>query len=44
MLVAGEFPEDSQFPIIGRDLPEAMKYTSLWAMKDAKRIRNSKIF
>ena len=44
VLVAGEFLEDSQFPIIDRDLPEAAKYALLWAMKGAKRIHDSKIF
>jgi len=44
MLVAGELPEDSQFPTIDRDLLEAVKYASLWAMKDAKRICDSKFF
>jgi len=44
VLVAGELSEDSQFPIIDMDLLEAMKYTSLWATKDARRIRDSKIF
>jgi len=44
VLVAGELPEDSQFPIIDRDLLEAPKYTLLWATKDAKRIHDSKIF
>lgn len=43
-LVMGEFPEDSQFPIIVRDLPEAAKYTSPWATKDAHKIRDNKIF
>lgn len=35
---------DSQFPIIDKDLLEATKYASLCAMKDAKRIRDNKIF
>lgn len=42
--MARELPEDSQFPIIDRDLLESTKYTSLWATKDAKRISDSKIF
>jgi len=44
VLVAGELPEDGQFPTIDRDLLEVAKYTSLWATKDANRIHNSKIF
>lgn len=44
MLVAGELPKDSPFPIIKRELPEATKSTSLWAMKDATRIRDKKNF
>ena len=44
MLVAGELLEGSQFPSIDRELPEAMKYASLWATKDATRIRDTKIF
>lgn len=44
VLIAGELPEDSQFPIIDRDLQEAAKYASLWATKNAKRIHDNKIF
>ena len=44
MLVLWELSEDSQFPIIDRDLPKATKYASLWATKDAKQICESKIF
>ena len=44
VLVAGELLEDSQFPIIDRALLETAKYASLWVTKDAKRIRDSKIF
>jgi len=44
VLVAWEFPEDSQFSMITQDLPEAAKYASLWATRDAQRIRESKIF
>lgn len=36
--------EDSQFPTIAQDLPEAGKYASLWATRDAQRIRERKIF
>ena len=36
--------KDSQFPIIDKELPETAKYASLWATKDATRIRDSKIF
>ena len=44
VLLAGEMLEDSQFPIIDRDLLEAVKYSSLWATKDVTRIRDIKIF
>lgn len=44
VLTAGELPKDSKFPIIDRDLLETTKYPSLWARKDAKRIRDNKIF
>ena len=44
MLIAGELLEDSQFPIIDRDLLEAAKYAPLWATKDAKRIHVIKVF
>lgn len=36
VLVAWELPEDSQFPSVARDLPEAVKYASLWATKDVQ--------
>ena len=42
--MAGELPEDSQFPRIDRDLLEAAKYASLWATKFATRIHDNKIF
>jgi len=35
VLVAWELLEDSQFPSIALDLPEAAKYASLWVTKDA---------
>lgn len=44
VLTTRELLEDSQFPIIDKDLLEAMKYASLWAAKDANRIRDGKIF
>lgn len=44
MLVAWELPEDNQFPSVEPDLPEAMKYASLWVPKDAQRIKKSNIF
>ena len=44
MLVAWELPEDSKFPSVAPDLPKAVKYTSLWATKDAQQIKDSKIF
>jgi len=36
VLVAWEVPKDSQFPSLTPDLLEAVKYTSLWATKDAQ--------
>ena len=44
MLVAWELPEDSQFPSVVPDLPEAVKYALLWVTKDAQCIKDSKIF
>jgi len=44
MLVAREFPDNSQFPIIDKELLEATKYALLWATKDARRIHDIKIF
>ncbi len=44
LLVAGELPKDSQFPTVERDLPKAVRYTSLWETKDAMRIQEIKVF
>lgn len=44
VLVAWEFPEDSQFPKITQDLTEAVKYALLWATRNVQRIRDKKIF
>lgn len=44
MLVARELPQDNQFPNNDRGLPEAMKYASLWDMKDEKWIHDTKFF
>ena len=44
MLVAWELPEDSQFPSVALDLPEAVRYASLWATKDPQRIKDNNIF
>lgn len=44
LLVVGELSEDSQFPNIDRELPEATKYASLWATKDVKWICGTKNF
>lgn len=44
LLVARELLEDSQFPSIECDFLEAMKYASLWATKDTKRIHETKVF
>ena len=38
VLIAWEFPKDIQFPSI------TAMYTSLWATKDAQRIKDNKIF
>lgn len=43
LLVAGELPEDSQFPSIEDDMSEAARYTSLWATQDLKRIHETKV-
>jgi len=43
-LVVGELLKDSQFPTVEGDLPEAARYTSLWATKDVMRIREIKVF
>lgn len=44
VLVTWELPEDSKFPSVTPNLPEAVKYASLWATKDAQCIKDSKIF
>lgn len=44
VLVAWELPEDSQFPPIMPNLPEATKFTSRWVMKDSQRVKDSKVF
>lgn len=44
VLVAWELPKDSQFPSSAPDLPKAVRYASLWATKDAHRIKERKIF
>jgi len=43
VLVAKELLEDSQFPTVVRDLPEATKYALMWDTKDMCKIRDSKI-
>lgn len=43
VLVACALPEDSQFPLVVQDLLEATKFTSLWATKDAQRVKDSKV-
>ena len=35
---------DSQFLTTDGDLPEALRYTSLWATKDVNRIHEIKVF
>jgi len=42
-LVVGELPEDSQFPYVHRELPDSVKYASLWVTKDMKQIHDIKI-
>ena len=37
-------PEDGQFPVVDQNTPEAARYTSLWATKDAARIQDMKVF
>lgn len=44
MRVAWELPADNQLPSVVSNLPEAVKYASLWAIKDAKKVRDNKIF
>lgn len=44
VLVAWELLEDSQFPSVAPDLPNGVKYASLWATKDAHRVKDSRIF
>lgn len=43
VLVVWELPEDSEFPSIVPDLLKVAKYVVLWATKDARHIRDSKI-
>jgi len=38
-----QLPKDRQFPLIAKYFPEAAKFSSLWAMKDAERVRESKV-
>ncbi len=44
VLVAWELPEDSKFPSIIVDLPETVKYASLWTKKDPQWVKDRKIF
>lgn len=44
LLIISELPTASLFPTIDRNLPKAVRYTSLWAMKDAAWIREIKVF
>ena len=43
VLVAWELLEESQFPSVAPNLPEAAKYASLWLTKDIQRVQDSKI-
>ena len=42
-LVAWELPEESQLPSVLPNLPEVVKYASLWATKDMEHVQYSKI-
>lgn len=44
VLVSWELPENSQFSLVPPNLPEATKLASLWATKEPKRVKDSKIF
>jgi len=44
LLVVGELPRGSQFSNIEKNVPEAMWYNSLRAMKDSTRIHEIKVF
>lgn len=44
VLVAWELLEERQFPSVVPNLPEAAKYTSLWATKDTEHVRDNKMF
>lgn len=44
LLVVGELLKGSQFPNIEKNLPEAVRYNSLWATKDATRVHEIKVF
>lgn len=41
LLVTGELPQDSQFPSITNDLPEAMRYLALCGTRDTTRVSGS---
>lgn len=38
MLVTTDLPEDSHFPILDSEWPEAARYASLWVTRDVGRI------
>ena len=44
VLVTWEFPKDIQFPLVEKDLPKAVNFSSLRATKDVVRVRERKIF
>ena len=44
VLVAWDFPKDSQFPPMEKDLLEAEKFTSLWDTKDVVQVMERKVF
>jgi len=44
LLIARELPADNQFPTVEQNVPEAVRYTLLWATKDTARIWEIKVF
>jgi len=44
LLIVRELLEDNQFANLDGELPEAVKYASLWPTKDSKCICDTKIF
>lgn len=44
VLVVWKLQDDSKFPLLEEELPEAVQFASLWSTKDAMRIAKTKIF